>query len=426
MRKNKLLMAALAAVMVSVSANAQDDGSREPVPREKNQVITNGAASNWFVGAGVGINSSFGKGIQLMKEFSLSDNLGAEAFIGKWFTPQVGFRVGYKGLKDNFGYDNAKYYSRSYKTGEQIKYNSFHCDFIWNISNTLCGYRSDRFWDFIPYFSGGFISLKTKGEPDYKFVAGVGLYNKLHLSRLINLYIDLNLSGTENPVHLRKVENDKSVVNKSTPLLSHPAYLPSATVGISINLGKKKSFDPAGAASNGPSDDEYNNLKDRLAALEDKNNALENENNALNDSLAKANDKLAEQPAVQEVTPVAPVQEVTPADNKDKAPVANAKITPLTVYFNLNKAELSDIEMAHLEEWLELQSEETRETPISITGSADSTTGTAEYNTQLAEKRANAVRDYLMAHGFKNVSVKGVIDGSHGSTSARNRAAKIE
>ncbi|MBO4372034.1 MAG: OmpA family protein, partial [Bacteroidales bacterium] len=99
---------------------------------------------------------------------------------------------------------------------------------------------------------------------------------------------------------------------------------------------------------------------------------------------------------------------------------------PFTVYFSINKSIINDTEKAHMEQWLKLQNEQTRLLPVIVTGGADSSTGKIQYNTNLAKKRAEAVREILIEHGFKDVSIKTAVDDRLGPNAARNRAALIE
>ena len=95
MRSIRLILGVIASasLLFSVSANAQENNNRD----ENGKVVrgayeTNGFADNWFIGGGAGVNTFFGHGVD--GKFALS----ADAFIGKWFTPSVGARVGFKGL----------------------------------------------------------------------------------------------------------------------------------------------------------------------------------------------------------------------------------------------------------------------------------------------------------------------------------------
>ena len=84
----------------------------------------------------------------------------------------------------------------------------------------------------------------------------------------------------------------------------------------------------------------------------------------------------------------------------------------VTIYFDKGKYEISDRELAHLD-FYGSSVENTEKVTITVTGSADSGTGSEERNNFLAQKRAEAVRDVLVdKYGFKseNVSIRVLLD----------------
>ena len=422
MKNKKLILTALAAATISVSAIAQSDTSNTGSSKVKGPYITNSTGSNWFLGIGAGITTSFSKKVGMFSEFSLKNDFDAEIFVGKWFTPAVGTRLGYKGGTDNFGFDDKKYSSKRFDSGQQIRFGYFHGDFLWNASNAIGGYKENRVWSFIPYLGGGIFGLND-GHTDIKAAVSAGLYNEIRLNRILKLYLDFGLMSYENPVGLRDKETKKTVVNNKTFFAARPMYMPTANVGLTINLSKKKNFDrAAGAAADdvtGAEPNEYDNVNDRLKALEEENKKLQEQNDNLKDSLDNAK---------KEIDDLA--KRTVPTDNQNATPdntnVQSSKVIPLVIYFSRGSAVINDTEMAHFEQWLKVQNDSTREQPITITGSADSHTGTAAFNQMLAQERANVLKKLLNANGFKNITTQTLINDSLGNTDARNRAAKIE
>ena len=425
MKNKKLILTALAAATISMGAFAQTDTSNTGSSKVKGPYITNSTGSNWFLGLGAGISTSFSKKVGIFSEFSLKNDFDAEIFVGKWFTPVVGTRVGYKGGTDNFGFDDKKYSSKRFESGEQIRFGYFHGDFLWNLSNAIGGYKENRVWSFIPYLGGGIFGLND-GHTDIKAAVSAGLYNEIRLNRAIKLYLDFALMSYENPVGLRDKETKKTVVNNKTFFAARPMYMPTANVGITINLSKKKNFDRVGSQaggdieSNKPND--YDNANDELKKLQDDYNRLKDENQNLKDSLDNAKKEIDDLAKRNNTPSDDPNRNSTP----DNTNVQQAKVIPLVIYFSRGSAVINDTEMAHFEQWLKVQNESTREQPITITGSADSHTGTAAFNQMLAQERANVLKKLLSANGFKNISTQTLINDSLGNTDARNRAAKIE
>ena len=98
----------------------------------------------------------------------------------------------------------------------------------------------------------------------------------------------------------------------------------------------------------------------------------------------------------------------------------------VTVYFDLGKSVVSDRERAHLDFWAE-NADKNRETTIKVTGSADTKTGSLKRNEQLAEQRANAIKNILVNdYGFDadKVTTEVVLDLFENP--ARSRVAVVE
>lgn len=387
MKKIKFILAAMAAMMISFGAFAQEDGNRDANGYVvKGPYLTNGGGSNWFVGVGGGFNTSFGVGIKPFAEFKPENNWAAEAFVGKWFTPSIGARVGYKGVMNNFGYDTDLYTSSVYGSGEQIRFGYAHGDIMWNISNALSGYKETRFWDIIPYAGAGFLGINN-GWTDNKFAASVGIYNELRLSRVVNLFIDVNVIGTENPVGLKKVEDGSAVVNTSTPHIQRPLYMPTATVGVTFNLGKKKNFDRFSSVG------VYKADYDAVVA----------ELNELRNRPAQVREVVREVPVTKEVVV-----------EKTRVLVGSNIIT-----FPIGSCVLSETEAAKVDAFAKSLDNESL---VQIVGSADTKTGTENRNYALAKNRANVVKNALVKAGVAEdrISVDTKLDATDNVRTSRS------
>lgn len=104
-------------------------------------------------------------------------------------------------------------------------------------------------------------------------------------------------------------------------------------------------------------------------------------------------EQLAQQPAPQPTAPEPPTQEATRPAPKEFVTVPELK----TVYFAFDKADLRPEEAAQLDqnaEWLK-----GNDVLVLIEGHADER-GTNEYNLALGERRAKAIRDYLIGKGI--------------------------
>lgn len=379
MKKIKFILVALAAIIVtlgSTSVYAQEDGNRDANGYVvKGPYLTNGGGSNWFVGVGGGFNTAVGVEIKPFAEFTPKNNWAAEAFIGKWFTPTVGVRLGYKGVMNNFAYDVNAYRSSIYASGEQVRVHYAHADFMWNISNALSGYKETRFWDIIPYFGAGYLGIEN-GSVDNKLGLSAGFYNEFRLGDVVNLYLDLGVTGTENPVGLRSTVDGRSPITSQTIVFARPLYLPSATIGITINLSKKKNFDRYSSVAPVALPftlDEYNALNQRVGALEKENSDLK----------SKLIDCQGQKPDT--ILVVGPTRVL----------VGSTVITFAIGSDKLTKTEEEKVKMF-------AESFASSDTLVKIVGSADSETGSQKRNVELSENRAKVVKDVLVKNGISD------------------------
>ena len=398
MKNIKFIFVALVAMFVtlgSTSVYAQEDGNRDANGYVvKGPYLTNGGGANWFVGVGGGFNTAIGKEIKPFAEFTPKNNWAAEAFIGKWFTPTIGARVGYKGVMNNFAYDADTYVSNAYGNGEQVRFGYAHADLMWNLSNALSGYKETRFWDIIPYAGFGYLGINN-GQTDNKIGVSAGVYNELRLGKVVNLFIDLSVIGTENPVGLRTVADNAPVVTDETNVFVRPLYMPTATVGITFNLSKKKNFDRF--SSVGVRKDVYDALKAQYDAL------------------------VARGPQVKEVVKEVPVTKEVQVEKEVQVLVGNTVIT-----FPRNKSVLLNAERQKVEMFA--KSFNGQDVIVKVLGSADSKTGTEAYNKSLAQKRADVVKGVLVKNGVPadRIVVESTLDATENVETSRSAIITLE
>lgn len=398
MKNIKFIFVALVAMFVtlgSTSVYAQEDGNRDANGYVvKGPYLTNGGGANWFVGVGGGFNTAIGKEIKPFAEFTPKNNWAAEAFIGKWFTPTIGARVGYKGVMNNFAYDADTYVSNAYGNGEQVRFGYAHADLMWNLSNALSGYKETRFWDVIPYAGFGYLGINN-GQTDNKLGVSAGVYNELRLGKVVNLFIDLSVIGTENPVGLRTVADNAPVVTDETNVFVRPLYMPTATVGITFNLSKKKNFDRF--SSVGVRKDVYDALKAQYDAL------------------------VARGPEVKEVVKEVPVTKEVQVEKEVQVLVGSTVIT-----FPRNKSVLLNAERQKVEMFA--KSFNGQDVVVKVLGSADSKTGTEAYNKSLAQKRADVVKGVLVKNGIPEdkIIVETTLDATENVETSRSAIITLE
>ena len=384
---------AAASLLFSFNAFAQEDANRgadgEVV---RGPYVTNGIFDNTFLSLGAGVNSV------IEKEFGLGKmGLATDVNFGKWFTPSIGGRIGWHG------------FFNTSKSGELDKapFHYIHGDVLWNVSNSIDGYKESRFWNFIPYVSGGMSLIKHHGlkQFDQEFAAGVGLLNSLHLAERVNLNIDLGILGA------------RAEAYNMNGFIGRYVGFPTATLGLQFNLGRT-GFDRLSSVM--PvivpvpfTEDQYNALKDKVAALEKENAQLKNKIADLESQLAPFKNLVDGQTYLFE---------------NGRFTAVEAKVdSPATVYFDLGSAKISDREKAHLEFFANNVVDDS--TKLLLTGNADKQTGTAKGNQKLSEQRVDAVKALLGKLGANTDNIETVANGDTKNifdTPAKNRCVVIE
>ena len=228
MKGIKTILGALAAasLLFSVNAFAQENNNRD----ENGNVVrgayeTNKAFDNTFIGIGAGVNS-----VVTISKSPAIGNLGiaADLNFGKWWTPAVGMRVGYHGL-----FDAAKkgFTSQKIGAGDTFGFHYGHADLLWNISNSIGGYKETRVWNFVPYATMGVLDV-TKGKNPFKkgaghnleYAAGVGLLNVIRLGERVSH--SLNDHGIFHYADLSYAHLLELAGRRAEPLgMCHPALL---------------------------------------------------------------------------------------------------------------------------------------------------------------------------------------------------------
>lgn len=394
-----------ASLLFSVNAFAQENANRD----ENGKVVrgpyeTNKAGDNTFIEIGVGINGSI-PSIKDLNKTQFIGGLDAALAFGKWWTPAIGMRIGYRGA-----WDKAKinFQAPAVDAGNRFGMHYFHGDLLWNISNTIGGYKETRFWDFIPYAHMGVLLVSPEISPfkirNTEYAAGFGLINNLRLGKRVDLNIDL---GT--------------LVCKAHSYSDEPKgrymYLPYATVGVAFNLGKTN-FDRHSSIT--PvvipvpfTTEQYNDLADKVAALEKENAELKDKIAALENEVAPLRQLVNGQTYLYENG------QFTAVDVKPGSPI--------TLYFDCGSSKLSAREKAHLEYFTSNVVD--GDTKLSVNGYADKQTGSARRNQQLSEQRVKEVVDLLVKAGAKEENIE---TAAHGASiqlfdgAAKNRVVTIE
>ena len=354
MKKVFYLMAV--AGMLSVSAaNAQVTRVVEvaEVPVSKYSVQTNGFWDNWFVSLNAGAQFSYlsPEGTQDFKDRITFSGL---AYVGKWFTPGMGMRLAYNGMKFQ-GYD------------EKLDYMNLHIDAMMSVTNLIMGYNPDRIYNLVPYIGMG--GVRVFDLNSYSFGFNAGLLNTFRLSDSWTVNLEMGALFAEK--------------NMDGVFTSKRGFddLFSLTAGITYNIGG----------------DTWNNSPDISSLL--MMNAAEMA--ALSDALAQEQNnnrnlrnQLAQKP-----------REVVKVVSED------CNFAPQSVFFALNSAQMaSRKDLVNLKALAEIVKAD--DMKLRIVGYADNATGDAQYNQELSLKRAQTVADELVKLGVDKANL--IVEGRGG------------
>ena len=397
--KKITLLACACALFLAPAVNAQEV---QYVEDPAQGYIFNRMQDNWFIQAegGVGVMMSFKDAeAKFGKRIAPKANL----FIGKWFSPLLGVRIGghfeqMKGiageptaigrrtdldwLKDNAdktNYYGAQMFNRIGVTG----------DVLFNVTNWLCGYKPGRFynavvyagastsWDF--YRQGyGAGDWKYKGDKngiegshDRNFALQAGLLNSFALGKHVDLLLDLRFD----------------MVQEHMDYPGHKTWVeyPSVMLGLSYKFGKTEWNAPVVPICPPVVDNsaELDALRNKLAQANAKIRDLENQ---LNDCLNwKKNHKCDNGPGPSKEAPLA------------------------TIYYPRGKSYITPVQMEVVDAVADVMNNE-KDNYI-LTGWADNYTGNDEINIKLRHDRVNGVKNTLENKG---------ISGSRLSTETNN------
>ena len=377
----KKLLIALAFAGFSMSSMAQ-----EADPTLKYSVATNSFWSNWFIQVGVDWNAWYsneehGLGLARSPFKDFRSNPGASIAIGKWFTPGIGLRTKLSGIWGKAVTDDNN-------DGNCNKYWTLNEHVLFNLSNMLCGYNPNRVWNFIPFAGAGL--TRSMSYNTYAMNYSIGILNTFRVSKHVGIHLELGWNWAEADCDGVTYGNYGGRVWDS-----HDNKL-YAELGLTFNLGKA-TWDKTPDV-------------DAIKALS------QSQIDALN---AQLNDANAENARLKNLL----------AQKKDEpAPVAkNYSNTPMSVFFNINKATVaSRKDLVNIKSLADFAKE--NNSNLVVTGYADSATGSAAYNQKLSERRAETVANELVKMGVSrdNISTEGKGGVKDLSPVSYNRRATVK
>ena len=385
----KKLLIALAFAGVSLGASAQDSD-----PVLKYSVATNSFWSTWFVQVGGDFNSwisdqEHGRGLDGGDHYGLfagdRTSWGGAIALGKWFTPGIGLRTKLQAW-------NAKQVGPENPTSK-FNYWTLNEQVMLNLSNLLCGYNPTRVWNVIPFFGGGI--SRNCDDNFYAMQLSVGLQSSWRLCKYANIYVEAGWNRLEEDFDGAYGNTLKdSHVNRGWEDKDNNLY---AEVGLTFNLGK----------STWEKTPDVDAIKALAQSQIDALNAQLNDANAEN---ARLKNMLANQKPVE--TPKAVKEFIT---------------TPVSVFFNINRTNIaSQKDLVNVQALAKYAKE--NNCKLSVTGYADSATGTPAINQKLSEGRAATVTEELVKMGVGRDKITSVGKGGVDELSpiSFNRRATVQ
>lgn len=364
----------MVAMMAIGSVMAQDKLKFE-------NVLNNRFGDNWEVSlAGGGVFSAYdgwGQG-------PFADNLGwtVEASTTKWFNPIFGTRVQVatgqlKALDENSWFITP------------------HVDAVLNLSNWIGGYREDRVYYAKVFAGAGMHVVDMCDDAGYGAVGTAGLINTFRVSPRFDINLELKGYVMRGDDMQRIVAMDYGKVGQ----------LYTATVGLTYRFGKRDWVEGV----------PYTTAENYLKMIETLNDDLSRERKHVGD----LNNRLRK---YDEALKALSKENKALADQIKNHKCEGARVVSTSVvYFDFDSYAITPNSEVALNMLAQVINNSPEDQKFTITGHADSQTGTNEYNLKLSEQRAKAVYDYLVERGVAKERLSYV---GNGPTSAYHKSAR--
>lgn len=372
-----------------------------------NVITTSSWGSNWFIEAKGGASAFIGTPVGCGDLFDRVMPV-LQIGVGKWFTPAVGGRIGYQGVK----FKNADL--------RTMDYQFVHADFMYNLTHNLqCNDEGLSKVDVIPFVGVGMIrnSSSTAGY----FLADGQQVGQPTTNREQSSSLELpRCEGGRRSQHpfafsygmeLRYLLCDRlhlvGEVSGMTTLKNFDCvgtssrfgdHMLNVSVGLSYTIGKKGWKKVVDAR---PYINQCNYLLDRNAVLSNYAKEMKKQHHEV--TTADKNDYSG----LNSLRSRMSQQGDTASDMADTLETAS-RITigvPVYFYFQLNTAKLvDDSQLANLDEIARIAKEQ--HLTVHISGAADSATGTNDRNRALSVERAKYIGHQLMNRGVPKENLK--------------------
>ena len=379
---------------------------------------------HWFIGLQGGASAFIGKPLGCGDFFDRTSPT-FNAYLGKWFTPNVGARVSFQGLK--------------YKNSDLLKtnYQLAHADLMYNVAN-LFRSPSETMpkWDFAPYIGAGIAHGANTTSPDgsklrnLQFALTYGIHSRYHIGPRFFLSGEIGGFST-----FRDFDGNGERGKLGDNMLS-------LSLGIGVNLGSPRWKHAIDAVP-------YINQNDYLLSytrqLEQDNQVLRNQHNIDRKTLDELKKILEIEGLLDKYgylfdeggngrnnyRGLLSLRSRMRSMNTFSMPKVletqpNILNIPIYFFFQLGKAELTDdSQLINLDELAKVAIEHNLK--IHIAGAADSATGSEDSNSSLSKERTRFIAKELKKRGVPTERMKGVSLGgiSDFSNPKDNRYSKV-
>ncbi len=387
----KKVIFCISAFMMFLTAGAQENKKFRHANFETNRFI-----DNWEVSVGVGGQSFYR--LHETPDLDLNEgnkiSFGFNVAAGKWFTPIFGARVQYQGISMT----NAV---RETGAENNWNYHYIHADALINLTNWICGYKSDRFYNAVLIGGAGygFSSSENMEGVNNEMVMTAGLQNRFRLCKSWDANLELKANLTK-----------QGFDNANSGFRFGNIY--DVTAGVTYKISNKRDFALI----------DHDMYTSKIAALEKD---VENGNKTIaegEEEVAKLKKALDKEKKAKEAA--------MEAERKAKAAYAPTPNQSLSIFFRLGESEISDKNEENLKFLAEAIKASKGNEVFTITGYADRQTGTEKYNENLSKERAEAIYNYLVDLGVEKdrlkIDYKGCKEQPFSGRAYMNRVAIIK
>ena len=375
--KKATLLAFAATLLFGASAFAQDNQEVTYVEDASQGYLLNRFKDNWFITAegGAGVYFSHGD-----KHRDAADRFApaASLYVGKWFSPVFGARVGVnflqcKGLSDiQTGYNEpayGNYYKQKFSEVGPV------FDVMLNLTNWWCGYKPNRVYNAVVYAGAGgywtyakdFGNDKWENTHDRVLTVRAGIINSFNVSKQVALSLDIRWSG---------VDNHRDQAGDAWNRTAHDVQ---AYLGVTYLFKKRDWSAPVVPVC--PPAENCDAIRARLEAA----------NNRIADLEAQLEECLNRKPEVVEVAEAGPLA---------------------TIYYPINVYSLTRSDKAVLGAVANVMKANPDKHYV-LTGWADNYTGTDAINVRLRHNRVNGVEKQLLRNGVPQSQMTATINNSN-------------